>query len=78
VKVNRLLLTNTDVRGVGWAKPAFAEPGFAAAQWRELLPHLRSGALAPPVSAAYPFEQAARALIAVDGRGVLGKVVLHP
>jgi NADPH2:quinone reductase len=78
VKVNRLLLTNTDVRGVGWAKPAFAEPGFVAAQWRELLPHLRSGALAPPVSAAYPFERAAEALAAVDGRGALGKVVLHP
>ena len=27
VRVNRLLLTNTDVRGVGWAKPTFAEPG---------------------------------------------------
>jgi NADPH2:quinone reductase len=78
VKVNRLLLTNTDVRGVGWAKPAFAEPGFVAAQWRELLPHLRSRALAPPVSAAYPFERAAEALAVVDGRGVLGKVVLHP
>ncbi|TCK27536.1 NADPH:quinone oxidoreductase family protein [Pseudonocardia endophytica] len=78
VKVNRLLLTNTDVRGVGWAKPAFAEPGFVGAQWEDLMPHLRSGALAPPVSAAYPFARAADALTAVDERRVLGKVVLHP
>ncbi|MEJ2864775.1 NADPH:quinone oxidoreductase family protein [Actinomycetospora flava] len=78
VTVNRLLLSNTDVRGVGWGMPAFAEPGFVAAQWRELTPHLRAGALSPPVSAVYPFARAADALAAVDGRRVLGKVVLHP
>ncbi|GAA4797725.1 NADPH:quinone oxidoreductase family protein [Actinomycetospora chlora] len=78
VKVNRLLLTNTDVRGVGWARPGFGEPGFVAAQWEDLLPHLRSGALAPPVSGTYPFARAAEALVAVDERRVLGKVVLHP
>ena len=78
VKVNRLLLNNIDVVGVGWGAFVLGRPGYAAGEWNELLPHLRSGALAPPVSAAYPFEQAARALVAVDGRGVLGKVVLHP
>lgn len=78
VKVNRLLLTNTDVRGVGWAKPAFAVPGFVTEQWRELMPHLLSGALTPPVAETFPLERAAEALAVVDERRVLGKVVLRP
>lgn len=78
VKVNRLLLTNTDVRGVGWAGPAFAAPGFVAEQWKQLLPHLRSGALTPPVAEIVPFDRAADALAVVDERRVLGKVVLRP
>ncbi|GAA4700104.1 NADPH:quinone oxidoreductase family protein [Pseudonocardia yuanmonensis] len=78
VKVNRLLLTNTDVRGVGWAKPAFAEPGFLTRQWNDLLPHLESGALAPPVAEVFPLDRVADALAVVDERRVLGKVVLRP
>jgi hypothetical protein len=50
VKVNRLLLTNTDVVGVGWTK-LLTLPGFLAGQWADLGPHLRSGALRPVVSA---------------------------
>lgn len=78
VKVNRLLLTNTDVRGVGWAKPAFAMRDFVTRQWNELLPHLRSGAIAPPIAEALTLERAADALGALDARRVLGKIVLRP
>ncbi|MBV9923342.1 MAG: NADPH:quinone oxidoreductase family protein [Pseudonocardia sp.] len=76
VKVNRLLLGNIDVVGVGWGAYALARPGYAAAQWAELLPHLRSGALDPPLGARYPLDEAAEALAQIDERKVLGKLVL--
>src|SRR3954453_5431319 len=37
VKVNRLLLNNIDVRGVGWGAYAMARPGFMRGQWTALL-----------------------------------------
>lgn len=76
VKVNRLLLTNTDIRGVGWGIPAFQDPGFVLQQWSRLTPYLESGALVPPVSETFAFERAAEALKVVEDRRVLGKVVL--
>ncbi|QJY49923.1 NADPH:quinone oxidoreductase family protein [Pseudonocardia broussonetiae] len=77
VKVNRLLLTNTDVRGVGWGGPAFGVPGFVTGQWDALLPHLRAGALDPPVAEVLPVDRVADALAALDDRRALGKLVLH-
>jgi NADPH:quinone reductase len=76
VKVNRLLLNNIDVVGVGWGAYALSRPGFATSQWAELVPHLRSGALDPPIGARYPLEKAAEALTQIDERRVLGKIVL--
>jgi NADPH2:quinone reductase len=76
VKVNRLLLNNIDVVGVGWGAYALGRPGFATSQWAELVPHLRSGALDPPIGARYPLEKAAEALTQIDERRVLGKIVL--
>jgi len=76
VKVNRLLLNNIDVVGVGWGAFALGRPGYAAGEWDELLPHLRSGALDPPIGARFPLEKAAEALTQIDERRVLGKIVL--
>jgi NADPH2:quinone reductase len=76
VKVNRLLLGNIDVVGVGWGAYALARPGYAAGQWAELQPHLRSGALNPPVGVRCPLEKAAEALAQIDERRVLGKIIL--
>jgi NADPH:quinone reductase len=76
VKVNRLLLSNTDVRGVGWGAYAMARPGFMATQWESLLPMISSGVVDPPVGTTYPVEQVARALEDMDQRRVLGKTVL--
>ncbi|MDN5931701.1 MAG: NADPH:quinone oxidoreductase family protein [Pseudonocardia sp.] len=77
VKVNRLLLNNVDVVGVGWGAFALARPGFVAQQWAALEPHLRSGALDPIVSATFPLEDAGAALATIDERRVTGKVVLE-
>jgi NADPH2:quinone reductase len=76
VKVNRLLLNNIDAVGVGWGAYALGRPGYAAGQWDELLPHLRSGALDPPIGARFPLEEAAEALTEIDERRVLGKIIL--
>ncbi len=76
VKVNRLLLGNIDAVGVGWGAYALGRPGYAAGQWAELVPHLRSGALAPPIGARFPLEKTAEALAQIDERRVLGKIVL--
>jgi NADPH:quinone reductase len=78
IRVNRLLLSNTAVIGVGWGAVAFGEPGYAREQWDELVPHLRAGGLIPHVSAVLPLVDAAQALRAVDERRVPGKVVLRP
>lgn len=76
VKVNRLLLNNIDVVGVGWGAFAISRPGYAESQWTELVPHLRSGALDPPIGGRFPLEKAAEALAQIDERQVLGKIIL--
>ncbi len=76
VKVNRLLLNNTDVRGVGWGAYAMARPGFMRAQWESLLPMISSGVVDPPVATTYPVEEVAAALTDLEERRVRGKTVL--
>jgi NADPH:quinone reductase len=76
VKVNRLLLNNIDVRGVGWGAYAMVRPGFMRRQWDALLPMLESGVVDPPVRTTYPVEEVGRALTDLEDRAVLGKIVL--
>lgn len=76
VKVNRLLLNNIDVRGVGWGAYAMPRPGYMAQQWAELLPMMDSGVVAPVVGATYALEDFARALVDMDERRTLGKSVV--
>ena len=77
VRVNRLLLTNTDVRGVGWGAYAMVRPGYMAEQWEALLPLLERGVVDPPIGATYDLTDAARALTDLEERRVLGKAVLR-
>lgn len=76
VKVNRLLLNNVDVRGVGWGAYAMARPGFMKAQWDDLLPLLTSGVIDPPISEARPIAGIGAALQDMADRKTLGKTVL--
>ncbi|MGZ4495212.1 MAG: NADPH:quinone oxidoreductase family protein [Nocardioides sp.] len=76
VKVNRLLLNNVDVRGVGWGAYAMLRPGYMRDQWAALEPMMASGVIAPPVGATYPVEEVSRALAEMEERKVLGKTVL--
>jgi NADPH2:quinone reductase len=76
VKVNRLLLNNISVVGVGWGAFLAPRPELVREQWAELVPHIASGALLPPVDAIYPLSDAAAALTVMDERGAHGKIVL--
>ena len=77
VKVNRLLLNNTDVRGVGWGAYAMARPGYMQEQWAELEPMITAGHVKPPVGRTYAFEEFGQALVDMDERRTLGKGVVH-
>ena len=77
VKVNRLLLNNVDVRGVGWGAYAMVTPGFMQQQWAELLPMIESGIVRPPLGATYAFEQFAAALTDLAERRATGKLVVR-
>jgi NADPH2:quinone reductase len=78
VKVNRLLLNNLSVVGVGWGAFWMARPAYLQEQWARLLPYLESGQLDPLLGNSYPLEQAADALLELDERRALAKVVITP
>ncbi|MEO5666374.1 MAG: NADPH:quinone oxidoreductase family protein [Nocardioides sp.] len=77
VKVNRLLLNNVDVRGVGWGAYAMTRQDFMQQQWRELLPMIEAGAIKPPIGATYDMDGFGPALIDMDHRLTLGKSVVR-
>ncbi|WP_020494823.1 NADPH:quinone oxidoreductase family protein [Sciscionella marina] len=76
VKVNRLLLKNAAVIGVGWGEWVLGNPGYLAEQWAELGPLLASGELSAPEPVCRPLEHAAEALAALENRAATGKFVL--
>ena len=76
VKVNRLLLRNISVVGVGWGEFIREDPGFLARQWDELSPLLTSGALTVPEPTLYALDNAAAALQSLSERSATGKISL--
>lgn len=77
VKVNRLLLNNIDVVGVGWGAWTATHPNALAEQWAGLEQLLTSGRLAPPEPVIYPLQEAATAVASLENRTAKGKVVLR-
>src|SRR3954468_8444436 len=77
VKVNRLLLNNVDVRGVGWGAFAMMRPGYMQQQWAALLPMMESGVIKPPIGATYDLESFGQALVDMEQRKTLGKSVVR-
>ena len=76
VKVNRLLLNNVDVRGVGWGAYAMARQGYMREQWDRLVPMLESGVVDPPIGRTYRLDEVQDALVEMAERRTLGKSVL--
>jgi NADPH2:quinone reductase len=78
VKVNRLLLGNTEVIGAGWGAYVMSKPDVSREIGAALSDLIDEGFVRPVVGARFPFEQTAEALKLIDGRGATGKVVIEP
>jgi NADPH2:quinone reductase len=77
VKVNRLLLNNTEVIGAGWGAYVMAKPDVTRSIGAEIAALMEAGFVRPIVGARFELEDAAEALKLIDGRGATGKVVLN-
>jgi NADPH:quinone reductase len=76
VRVNRLLLNNTEVIGAGWGAYVLSKPDVTAEIGAQLAGLIEDGVIRPVVGARFPLEQASEALKLIDERGATGKVVL--
>jgi NADPH2:quinone reductase len=76
VRVNRLLLKNTEVIGAGWGAYVMPKPGVNREIGTALENLIHSGAVRPLVGERFPLERAADALRSLDERRATGKVVL--
>ena len=76
VKVNRLLLKNTEVVGAGWGAYVMGKPDLNREIGAAVGGLIDRGFIRPIVGERRPFEQAAEALRLLDERRATGKVVL--
>ncbi len=76
VRVNRLLLGNTEVIGAGWGAYAMPKPDFNREVGAAIDRLIERGYVRPLVGARFDFDDAASALRCIDGRQATGKVVL--
>jgi NADPH:quinone reductase len=77
VRVNRLLLNNTEVVGAGWGAGVMSKPNAVREIGAAIADLIAKGFVRPLVGARFPLERAADALKLIDGRGATGKVVLE-
>jgi NADPH2:quinone reductase len=78
VKVNRLLLRNTEVVGAGWGEYVISSGlTYGAEVAAEIAKLAAAGHINPPVGARFPLERASEALALLDDRQATGKVVLE-
>ena len=76
IPANLPLLKGSSVVGVFWGQFTQREPSLSLENTRELLQLFDEGKLKPHVSATYPLEQAADALLTLAERRAMGKVVV--
>jgi NADPH2:quinone reductase len=76
VRVNRLLLNNTEVVGAGWGAYVMGKAEVNRQIGAEVNRLVDEGFVRPIVGGRFPLEQASDALELIDGRGATGKVVL--
>jgi NADPH2:quinone reductase len=77
VKVNRLLLNNTEVVGAGWGAYVMPKPDLNREIGAAVSRLVDDGFVRPVVGARFTPEKAADALKLIDERGATGKVVLE-
>ena len=76
VKVNRLLLNNTEVVGAAWREWIIQRPDTAREIGGVVTRLTGEGAIRPLVGARFPLDNGAEALRLIEQRSALGKVVL--
>jgi NADPH2:quinone reductase len=76
VKVNRLLLRNTEVVGAGWGAYAMAKPALNREIGEALDRMIAEGVVRPLVGARLPLERGPDAMRLIEERQATGKVVL--
>jgi NADPH2:quinone reductase len=76
VKVNRLLLANTEVVGAGWGGYVMSKPDVTREVGAEIAKLIDQGFVRPIVGPTFPLAQAGEALKVLDRREAVGKVVL--
>ena len=76
IKVNRLLLNNTEIVGAGWGAYVMAKPDVTAQIGEAIDGLIREGVVRPIIGERFPLEKAADALRVIDERKATGKVVL--
>jgi NADPH2:quinone reductase len=76
VKVNRLLLRNTEVVGAGWGAYVMGKPDLNREIGAAVNRMVDEGFIRPLVGERFPLEEAAEALRTLDERRATGKVVL--
>ena len=76
VRVNRLLLNNTEVIGAGWGASVLGRPERTERIGRAVEGMIESGQVRPIIGARFPLDNAADALRLLDERGATGKVIL--
>ena len=77
VRVNRLLLNNTEVVGAGWGAFVMGKRDVNREIGAEVNRLVDEGFVRPIVGARFPLERASEALQLIDERGATGKVVLE-
>jgi NADPH:quinone reductase len=76
VRVNRLLLGNTEVIGAGWGAYVMGKPALNREIGAAVGRMIDEGFVRPIVGERFPLERAGEALKAIDERRATGKVVL--
>lgn len=76
IPLNLTLLKGAQIVGVFWGASVRSEPESHTENMRELFEMYASGQVKPRISASFPLEKAADALVMMQDRKVLGKVVL--
>ena len=76
VKVNRLLLRNTEVVGAGWGGYVMSKPHMNGEIAAALDPMIAAGTVRPIVGQRFPLARGAEAMRVIDERQATGKVVL--
>jgi NADPH2:quinone reductase len=76
IPLNLLLLKSSSLVGVYWGAALKADPKAGRAEVADLLSWYEAGKLRPCISATYPLERAAEAILAVSGRQTKGKTIV--